>query len=631
MGFNDINLQVSGPQQPASTYKTKVLKGQVPFATQVTEPNTKYVIKHNFVLNGDVTIPENCILEFDGGSISGEHTINGQNTKIEGKVKLSESTFGGTFALSEVYIDWFGENIDRESFAMAKKLAEHCITSYPNSTYGTYTSVISQIKILCINKVLTDIDNVTLGNFYYDFTGSIFNGTDKTKTLFVGTLWRTIINGGSFIKYNKVFDITTNNVDAAILYFENIKMDTCNYGIYTTTCQSSIITIKHCYFGGGLFTRLDSDNATIDSCWVKGDSEDGACSILNYNRLQIYNSIFVPGGTNNVTLKRRWIDNHGASLIIENNRFGGEGGSRPVVYNYRKGDYAYGGQTATIVMHDNMALPTQSAYKTPIVLFEMPNLIDFKGVPTATGAAYLVACTGDGFDVTDYEANSFVFRICVDDTIFKHQGYDISYVSDNLVQFLHKPLVVDDAQKDNILNRETLTYTIDTAANAYRKIAELRAGTWLSFLLTYNAYNNAALTCFWASIYVSSGATPNITERIISLVGYGSSGNFKSPVYYHKHENEDVWDIIVQCAPGANTRQSITVLNTNVEVSVTNLTNPDTSNYVHTLIRGFGSGQSTQKPDGTNIGIGYQFFDETNKKPIWWNGSAWVDATGATV
>lgn len=77
MGFNDINLKVSGPQQPASIYKTKVLKGQVPFATQVTEPNTKYVIKHNFELDADVTIPANCILEFDGGSLTeGEYNLS---------------------------------------------------------------------------------------------------------------------------------------------------------------------------------------------------------------------------------------------------------------------------------------------------------------------------------------------------------------------------------------------------------------------------------------------------------------------------------------------------------------------------------------------------------------------------
>lgn len=90
MGFNDINLQVSGPQQPASTYKTKVLKGQVPFAVQVTEPNTKYVIKHNFDLGGEsVTIPENCVLQFDGGSVRNGF-LAGQNTIIVSDLPYSK-------------------------------------------------------------------------------------------------------------------------------------------------------------------------------------------------------------------------------------------------------------------------------------------------------------------------------------------------------------------------------------------------------------------------------------------------------------------------------------------------------------------------------------------------------------
>ncbi len=78
--YNNINVNVSGPIQPTATYKTKVLKGNHSFASQVTEPNMKYVIKHDFVLDGDVTIPENCILEFDGGSIIGEYTITCQDT-----------------------------------------------------------------------------------------------------------------------------------------------------------------------------------------------------------------------------------------------------------------------------------------------------------------------------------------------------------------------------------------------------------------------------------------------------------------------------------------------------------------------------------------------------------------------
>ena len=45
--------------------------------------------------------------------------------------------------------------------------------------------------------------------------------------------------------------------------------------------------------------------------------------------------------------------------------------------------------------------------------------------------------------------------------------------------------------------------------------------------------------------------------------------------------------------------------------------------------RGQLTGASDSRPTG--IAVGFQYFDTTMNKPIWWNGSAWVDATGATV
>lgn len=41
------------------------------------------------------------------------------------------------------------------------------------------------------------------------------------------------------------------------------------------------------------------------------------------------------------------------------------------------------------------------------------------------------------------------------------------------------------------------------------------------------------------------------------------------------------------------------------------------------------AGPTTNRPSG--VGNGYLFFDTTIKKPIWWDSTAWVDATGATV
>ena len=40
-------------------------------------------------------------------------------------------------------------------------------------------------------------------------------------------------------------------------------------------------------------------------------------------------------------------------------------------------------------------------------------------------------------------------------------------------------------------------------------------------------------------------------------------------------------------------------------------------------------GITSQRPG--NADNGFHFFDVTLRKPIWWNGSSWVDASGATV
>lgn len=40
-------------------------------------------------------------------------------------------------------------------------------------------------------------------------------------------------------------------------------------------------------------------------------------------------------------------------------------------------------------------------------------------------------------------------------------------------------------------------------------------------------------------------------------------------------------------------------------------------------------GVTSQRPG--NADNGFQFFDVTLRKPIWWNGSSWVDASGASV
>ena len=68
-----------------------ILRKDKTFAEQLTQENTIYVIRYDFELTEDVTIPANCVLEFEGGSLSGGSNyfeINLNNAPLEGEPKL---------------------------------------------------------------------------------------------------------------------------------------------------------------------------------------------------------------------------------------------------------------------------------------------------------------------------------------------------------------------------------------------------------------------------------------------------------------------------------------------------------------------------------------------------------------
>ncbi len=73
--------------------------------------NTIYIIRYDFVLGGDITMPANCVLEFDGGSISASgnnDTITLNNTLFDGKVKfISSIKLTGICGNNTVYTNWF--------------------------------------------------------------------------------------------------------------------------------------------------------------------------------------------------------------------------------------------------------------------------------------------------------------------------------------------------------------------------------------------------------------------------------------------------------------------------------------------------------------------------------------------
>jgi hypothetical protein len=114
--------------------------------------NTVYVIQYDFTLGEDITLPANCVLEFDGGSINGNYTenstitlnsctIQAEKRKIFNNVNITQET-GLCLRTS-----WFGCNDSVDCGPILKKLFEFA---------RNFSTIIVDTNILINSEVIPD-------------------------------------------------------------------------------------------------------------------------------------------------------------------------------------------------------------------------------------------------------------------------------------------------------------------------------------------------------------------------------------------------------------------------------------------------------------------------------------------
>lgn len=142
-------------------------KGEV--GSRVPNTNTIFVIEYDFILGEDITVPANCVLEFDGGKIS-NRTIIGNNTLLKGEVKAYVA-LEGTFANEEMCMNWF------------------------------LSDTTESIHTVCNNIINVLSDAVTGENLYRNCILSINGGTyNLSDTIYLRPFCKLRANGAVLIK-----------------------------------------------------------------------------------------------------------------------------------------------------------------------------------------------------------------------------------------------------------------------------------------------------------------------------------------------------------------------------------------------------------------------------------------------
>ena len=308
MGRPNVNWSVGNATEKHSTYTSKAVKAGIPFASQVTEPNTKYIIKYDFNLGGEsVEIPENCILEFQGGSVS-NGTLVGDGTQIcaEKVAIFSAITIDGEWNVPEITTSWFSDCQDdnklRDVFALTNPLVnndvsiesgDYYVYFTPEDTTGFYVysntcvKIIGTIHLKFVDESITSSRIIWAEgeNIHFSGGGKIIGDKDLHPSYDASTYISCIL-----IRLGGCVNSSVKN-----LSFEKSVGSCISVGRQCRNVTIENIVIDD--FGSNGIAFTDGDNLTIANCLIKNGN------------LRPGNGIDIEPGKPTETLRNVTIDN----------------------------------------------------------------------------------------------------------------------------------------------------------------------------------------------------------------------------------------------------------------------------------------------------------------------------------
>lgn len=235
-----------------ATYTTRVLKPNISQGTNTLSQldfdsrNTKYVIKWDYdLLDGTITIPNNCLIEFDGGSISngiliGNNTIIItcqkdedilKNVNLEGTFKINGRSPDLTLSYEDLVV---GEN---EKIVPQYKTVIITDDDGKTISFDTIVPTIQPLNLCTI--IINPLDGVltNLGEDYTENEGIYSLTKEEGNTIMLPTPTRP---GYKFLGWN------TEQQGSGTTYIGQLNI-TENLTLYAIWCQLHTVVVYRNY------------------------------------------------------------------------------------------------------------------------------------------------------------------------------------------------------------------------------------------------------------------------------------------------------------------------------------------------------------------------------------------------
>lgn len=294
---NITSLSLKGKSQK----KVNLLK-----QSMLSEPNTKYVISSDYSLGGSkITVPANCILEFDAGSIS-DGTLIGQQTSIVAPPKCifgNDLSVEGSFNAPDYLCEWFNGDVERciNSFGNISFIQETIISKpvHIRRWASIHLKAAHSIKVSddfvgdYLFDALLDVEDTGKNRYYFnpnlEFTGSGLIDLNNKTCLLKALPVKTGVSG--MLKFN---DVTCIKAAKALNNKEKVAIV---WTKFITNCISSQFSVER--FRSGAqdpdygFNLLGTDNRFVQTYVVLS-----TIGFYNCAGSSVFDQVHVWGGPN---------------------------------------------------------------------------------------------------------------------------------------------------------------------------------------------------------------------------------------------------------------------------------------------------------------------------------------------
>lgn len=609
----------------------------------INEPNTIYEIRYDFTLGEDITIPENCILQFDGGSISGAYTLTGNNTNIvAGLVKIfgTNIILAGIWNTEESYPEWFGAVSDGtadDTIPLQKVINSFNVIILTSRYRVTDTITISARKaIIGKNRYTTVI--------IFDIAGNsnivLFNVTCKDLELKSFSAQATY---GTWPISDNRYGIFLKNTTQLSLKMSEVRIVAFNYGLEVIRLITSYF--NDCYVvkcNDGLIVRASTD-------------------VLTTTR---FNNCYISQNLRNITLENgSLIDISFIGCTMEGScyyNFLDKGQNMNIVFDncYTEAnscgiDYNGGKVTDTENIRDTVfeSITDGSSYKYQhTCVLSITNSI----IGGSNNLNHLTKCIKSDAGVLNIQNNKFTrFSSLISLTnnysvVAGQPKYTIIF--NGTYMYSTPPSLFEDETLLPNASIVDITYTTNQGTYRRETPTSIQRNYSIDFI---NSFKNGIFTGFGYNGTINrvlaiknNGDCVVAIDKNMSIFGKQIDHNTGSPYYYignyngvcivnetHKNIN-DITTHFNNNGGDYKTTGAFLISNDTASDSGLFVIHKDSdgttdSVKVERLTAPYKHG-SDGRPTLRDIyyNKGFCFFDETLGKPIWWTGAKWVNSMG---